>query len=349
MEIHYLIDCWNWFGSHSAYHQICKGVKDRGNQISIQMTHRSLPNQVVGKLWSVFTGYPNRKPAHYAAAELYTYIRYLSNKDKLIHVLYFDNHVYLWDRWKKAPKNLISTIHHPAPLKVSSEAELRLRKLSSAITLTSVNFDYYESLIGEGNLSFIRHGVDTNFFHPGELDKKQLRILYTGVNGRNLGMLTRVVEKLLALYPEVFFDFLLPKFFRKDSELSSLQSHSRISWHENLSDDQLKNLYQKSYLLLMPFNECTANNAIVEALATGLPIVTTNIGGICDYGGGSIYPTVKNNNDDDMVDLVKQYIEDSSFHQKISASERKFATEHLSWSKISEDHLAFYEQTIQKQ
>jgi len=36
----------------------------------------------------------------------------------------------------------------------------------------------------------------------------------------------------------------------------------------------------------MPMKSSGANNAIVEALACGLTVVTTDVGGICDYGGG---------------------------------------------------------------
>ena len=56
--------------------------------------------------------------------------------------------------------------------------------------------------------------------------------------------------------------------------------------HQNVSDEKLRDFYQKSYLLLMPMESCSANNSLVEALACGLPVVTTAIGGIEDYGGG---------------------------------------------------------------
>ena len=51
-----------------------------------------------------------------------------------------------------------------------------------------------------------------------------------------------------------------------------------------------------------------ANNAIVESLACGLPVITTDVGGIRDYGGGTIYPVVANEDDDGMIGLVEQYL-----------------------------------------
>ena len=45
-------------------------------------------------------------------------------------------------------------------------------------------------------------------------------------------------------------------------------------------------------------NESGANTAVVESLACGLPIVTTDVGGIRNYGGNDLFPIVNNNDDE---------------------------------------------------
>jgi glycosyltransferase involved in cell wall biosynthesis len=51
----------------------------------------------------------------------------------------------------------------------------------------------------------------------------------------------------------------------------------------NMSEVELIRLYQSSDALFLPLIHSTANNAILEALACGLPVVSTRIGGVPDY------------------------------------------------------------------
>jgi glycosyltransferase involved in cell wall biosynthesis len=93
--------------------------------------------------------------------------------------------------------------------------------------------------------------------------------------------------------------------------------------------------------------ECTsANNAIVESLACGLPVVTTDVGGIRDYGGGSIYPVVANNDDDSMVELVEKYLDHPEWRNETGRRCRKFAENNLAWPIIALKHLQLYKKIL---
>lgn len=218
-----------------------------------------------------------------------------------------------------------------------------LKRLSSAIILYQSELKFFENYIGQNRVKFIHYGVDTDFFHPIKQESFQSKhILFAGHYLRNTAMLHRIVVRLARLYPDVHFDLLVPEHERHTEGLLELTNHPHVTWHQKLSDESLRQLYQSSYLLLLPMNNSGANTAVVEALACGLPIVTTDIGGIRDYGGGSIYPIVPNNDDDAMLDLVEQYFAHPEWRNEVAIACREFAEQYLAWPLIAQKHLESY-------
>ena len=53
--------------------------------------------------------------------------------------------------------------------------------------------------------------------------------------------------------------------------------------HTGVPEDAFIDLYQRADALLLPVVDATANNAILESLACGTPVISTATGGILDY------------------------------------------------------------------
>jgi len=345
MNVYYLSDNWPWLGRYSSYGQLERYIRRLGAGVKTVAIEYNFFQRCIGKAYSISQGYWQRRDSIFAAGEL-RFLRFLpklKEKGNICHVMYFDNHHYLWERWGKAPKNIVGTIHHPCPRSIPPRMVDNLKRLSSAIVLSRCNLDFYESLMGHGYVEFIRHGVDTEFFCPRSYEYvKPKHILFTGQNGRNTMMLYRVIVRLAERRPELYFDILLREEMRSVEGLYQLTDHPRVAWHQNISDEELRRLYQSSYLLIMPMNENSACNAVVESLACGLPVVTTDVGGIRDYGGGSIYPIVENNDDDAMISLVEYYLDKSDWRNEVAKKCREFAKQNLAWPLIAEKHLTVY-------
>lgn len=258
------------------------------------------------------------------------------------HTVYMEPHLNLLRAWPKAPKDLIGTIHLPASVWKPEQCQL-LSRLASALVLYQRDIPFFEKYVGRERVKFIHHGADADFFKPDSSKVgKPPRILYSGVYLRNEPMLARIVEQLAEKMPELRFDLLVPLHHRKSPALGPLLNHPAVTWHAGLNDEELRALYQRSYLMLLPMNESGANTAVIEALSSGLPIVTTDVGGIRDYGGGTIFPIVANNHDDGMITLIEQYLSKPGRRDETSRKNRQFAEETLAWPLVAQKHLQAY-------
>lgn len=348
-DLVYLSDQWKWFGQHTGYSLVTRpeGAEGRAPGV-IRCSNRGLLAGMESRLYAMAHRGAWCCAGRDSAAERAFLAKWRGSPRSIGHVLFFERHHPIFHFFDRAPARLIATIHHPPAQMDQWHPEVKddLRRLSSAIVLYQRDLEFFERHVGPGRVRFIRHGVDAEFFQPGaDGEARPQRLLFSGVNGRNLAMLERVVLRLCRSHPALRFDFLLPRFQDKPNEvlrLRGLWHHPRIQWHSGLSDEALRTLYQTSYLLLLPLDHAGACTAIVEALACGLPVVTTDVGGVRDYGAGSIFPVVDNNDDDAMVDLIVSYLDRPALRRETALCCRRFAEQALSWPFIRRCHLEAY-------
>ena len=333
-----------WFGLHTGYERLPFFLNIEGLETHIFSPKINLLERLIGKTYSIYRGWSPRN-TYDAAAELRFLLSSLAKQSFVYHILYLENHLQFLDQWGKTSKNILGTIHLP-PSQWNLSMLKNLRHLSSVIILYQRDLEFFESYVGKDKIHFIHHGVDINFFYPPTTKAKTKSILFAGHYLRNTSMLHRVIVKLAKNYPQLKFDLLVPEHARNTDGLWQLMSHPAVRWHKNISDEELRLLYQNSYLLLLPMNNSGANTAIVESLACGLPIVTTDVGGIRDYGGADIFPIVANDDDQAMIDLMEKYLGNLDIRNEISINCRKFAEQNLDWSVVAQKHLAIYEQLL---
>jgi glycosyltransferase involved in cell wall biosynthesis len=330
-----------WFGNHTGYQQLPRYMQKLVPAAKVIGSKNCLREKVLGKAYSYYRGWADRNQPD-AAAE-FRFLRANSVPDPVKHILHFEEHFLFFDHWRKAPRDLVATLHIPPAQWTAGDVDA-LKRLSSAIVLYQRDLAFYEQSVGTGRVRFIPHGVDVQFFRPHGARPRPNRILYTGHYLRNTGMLARVVKQLAEQYEGLEFHLLVPEAFRHLPGFDKLKERSDVTWHQNLNDDGLCKLICSSNLLLLPMNDSGANTAVVEALACGTPIVTTDVGGIRDYGGGRIFPVVQNDDDTAMVDLVGQYLNNSTWREEVSRASREFAVKELAWPIVAKQHLAAYEQ-----
>lgn len=339
-----LSDRIGWFGDHTGYEQLPRFLAgERLLSLSCITPPGGFLPRALGKLSSLALGHGRVNQAQ-AFARLAAFAQLSLHRDTLLHILYGEEHARYWGSFPaRLQARTVLTIHQP-PSQWTAATIGSLQWVRHAILLYTRDLPFFREAMPKAQLYCIPHGVDINFFSPSNNRPSSgtKRLLYNGVHLRNVAMLRRIVPIIINKHPDVVFDFLVPLHRRDEREFGELLEHSAITWHAGLNDHQLLDLYQHAYALLLPMSDSGANTAVVESLACGLPIITTDVGGIRDYGGATVFCLVNNNDDSRMIQLVDKYLKLPAWRDEVAVQCRRFAERELSWPLVARRHADVY-------
>ncbi len=339
MKVNVLSDKIGWFGKYSGY-ECLPHYYPKILDVTINTATYNLYNKLLGKFYKVQNQINSR------SEDIFNEVKFARRAavSDASHILYLESHMHLFTTLKPA-KRVFGTIH--LPISRWSKARLQmLENLENVILLYDEEVDIFKQYVPSQKIHVIKHGVDINFFKPGKPENiLKHKILFVGHFLRNLDMTLQVFTRLKKeISGELEFHFIVPTAFRNTSVIQKIQKLDKVYFHEKLSDEELLEQYQTSNLLVMPMEDSGANTAIIQALSVGLPIVTTDVGGIRSYGGGNIFPVVKNNDTSGMCELIFKFLDNESFREQVSADERKFTKNYLDWSLVAKQHVEIYKQ-----
>jgi glycosyltransferase involved in cell wall biosynthesis len=345
MRAHFLANRIPWFGSHSGYEQLPAHVGAAGIEPHLYTSRPGLISRALGKMVSTARGHGRISQSDAAARFRFEWgLRRLP--EAIGHLLYGEAHLPFWkDAPEPVRRRSVLTLHQPSSQWLDSSKTEALAACPHVIVLWQRELDWFRARLPRGTVHFIPHGADIDFFSPAEKapdPAAPLRLLYAGVHLRNTAMLGRIIRALDKRHGNLQFDLLVPPDRRSEPALLELRDHPRVQWHAGLSDLQLRELYRSAHLLLLPMNDSGANTAVIEALACGLPIVTTDVGGIRDYGGGTVFPVVENNDDEGMLAVIENYLAQPGRRDEVAARARAFAETELAWPLIARRHAELY-------
>lgn len=339
MKLNILSNKIGWFGKFSGYECLTEYFP---KDVSLQITRskKQFFQKAFGKLIQKYRKWDGTSTSEIFAE--FSFINKMSNRN-MSHILYLEGHLHILPLIQKK-KNIVATIHLP----ISQWSEEKLQKLTyldNAILLYKEEKDEFGKYIPPEKIHIIKHGIDIDFFKPGDptLVKKN-KVLFVGHFLRDFEMFMKVYYLILDsdFAKTLEYHFIIPEAFRKIPELAPIVNSRTVFFHGGLSDEELLEFYQTSYLLLMPMIDSGANTAIVQAIAAGLPIITTDIGGIRSYGGGEVFEVIKRNDYEAMTALFIKYYNDSDFRNSVARKQRNFALKQLDWNNIAKQHFTVY-------
>ncbi len=207
--------------------------------------------------------------------------------------------------------------------------------LRGIFCLTEVQAAYFRSVCSTP-VHLIRHGVRHDFFCPPEDPsiRRGTRLLFVGQWLRDFETLATAMTHIWQHRPDVQLDCVVPRAVRHADAFRRLAMDSRVVWHAGLTDNALKELYQQADLLFLPVLDATANNAILEAMACGLPVISTEVGGIAEYLHREAGQLCAPSNAEAHADAVLDWLSNTTRRQHAGERARAFAIENFDWSEI---------------
>jgi glycosyltransferase involved in cell wall biosynthesis len=177
----------------------------------------------------------------------------------------------------------------------------------------------------------VLHGVDTKFFQPPvcRAESKRLEVLSVGNYRRNFPLLREVCAALKS-DPAIHFTII------GASRLGSLFSGlSNVTFRSGLDDRELLLAYQNASCFLLTVEASTANNALLEAMACGLPVVAETIGGIREYVGNDCAMLASPNSAAMLIESLTALAHGADHRLLLGKNARRRA-ESLDWERVAQ-------------
>lgn len=264
----------------------------------------------------------------------------------IFHFFYAESSLWLTSSLRLGRRHRIVASFHNPPELFRPIAKRRLfMGLDAVIALGRRQRAFFADLIGDERAHFIPYAVDTDYFAPGVSTESRaegpLHLLFVGHYLRDFDTLQAVVRALVSgLSP-----------LRARPEITLVTEPARVSGVAGLPgvrvvtgipEDDLRALYREADVLLLPLANCVANTAVLEALACGTPVVTSDVGDAADYVTSDCGRLVPAGDVDAFVDTLWNL---SCDREKLLCMRRnaRARAESFSWDSVTTRVRALYD------
>jgi glycosyltransferase involved in cell wall biosynthesis len=231
---------------------------------------------------------------------------------------------------------VVATFHQPAELLEELVIREVVKRLDLVTLVSPEQAAFFDGLLPRDRVRVILHGVDADFFSPAEgpRDAGTLECLTVGHYFRDFAAV-RAVAVALGSRPEIRFRIV-------SSWDTGCDGLPNVSVHSGVSDAELRQFYRQAEVLFLPLREATANNALLEGMASGLPVVSTDLPSVRAYLGGGEAILVAGNDPAGLSRALLDLLGMPDRRRDMGRAARRQAGS-LAWPRIAAQYADLYE------
>ena len=272
---------------------------------------------------------------------------------------------------------IITTIHHPitSDLRIALQSaetwKLRLlikrwysflkmqkrvvKQLDNLVTVShasrrDIATDF---AIAETKLNIIHNGIDTSVFRPiPAIEPDEFNVMATAsadVPLKGLDYLIRAISILANEIPELKLTVLgkLKEDGKTAKLIRQLGLENRIHFYSGLSSQEIAELYAKASCAVVPSIYEGFGLPAGEAMACGVPVITTNGGALPEVVGDAGI-TVQTRDHIALADAIRTLLGDSNLRHTVAAKGRSRILELFSWEVAASDMVQLYREVVSR-
>lgn len=217
-----------------------------------------------------------------------------------------------------------------------------------------------EAALNDEKIDIIPFGVDTDFFRPLDVykDENIFQILSVGylIERKGFEYLIRAMPNILKEHDNVRLKIIGsgPLESKLKELIYELGLGDEVEIIKNVSDEKLLTIYNSSDLFVLPSIVDSQGNTeglgvvLLEAMACGLPVIGSSVGGILDIIDKKSGLLVPEKDISELSEAILLLINDESLRKKFVQSSLNMVKSKFSWKHVSKSYINVYNEILNK-
>ena len=249
----------------------------------------------------------------------------LPRRGAVYHAVRGDIDLCFLPRIARRTGNYVVASFHEAPETITHSLVPDLvQHLHGAILLGECQRPCFEKYLPAERVFVVHHSVDTEFFRPAESVPTEPVCITVGAYMRDPETLAAAMKLVWSENPKVRLIAVgtaRPGYIQASPELDD----DRVLLLDRIGDAELLQAYQASSVAILSVYDAVANNALLEQMACGLPVVATDVGAVREYIGEEAGLTYPLGDAEALAAALLRLLEDEPARRRMAVAARKRA------------------------